>query len=147
MNDFIEKAKVLKILILLKRDKFPILHMFKTFWTFIIWLRKFFSFSGFLSWVTYSKYFDDIIIEINTFHTTEWQFYPFNQTNPCNFAFYLINFKTGKNSKRIKCFYDFCCGIYNFYQKVVSSVYTLYRKAYIQAFNIIICLNQNRSYF
>ena len=61
----------------------------------------------------YSKYFDAIIIEINTFHTTEYQFLPLSATNPCDFAFCFIIFKIGKKRKINS--YDFCFRIYNFY--------------------------------
>ena len=95
-------------------------------------------FKFFIIRVTYSKYFDDII-EINTFHTTECQFYSFQHTNLCDFAFCFIDFKTRKKKKKKpNFFYDFCCRIYIFYEKVVSSAYAVYRKLWLNIFRSLV---------
>ena len=60
-------------------------------------------------------------------------------TNPSNFVFYFIDFKTRKKKKKIKCIYDFCW-IYIFYKKVASLTSTVYRKLRLNIFRLWILL-------
>ena len=72
------------------------LHLYTILKLYIMTDKVLFIFKFFILRVTYSKYCNDIIMEINLFHTTECQFYPFQHTNPCDSAFCFIDFKTRK---------------------------------------------------
>ena len=80
-------------------------------------------FKLFIIRVTYSKYFDDTI-EINTFHTTECQFYSFQHTNLCDFAFCFIDFKTRKKKKKSQMFFMISVAEFIFFMKKLYHQHT-----------------------
>ena len=99
-----------------------------------------FIFQFFIIRVTYSKHFDETIIEINTFHTTDCQFYPFQHTTPWDFEFCFVNIKTRKKEKKSNVFMISVAEFTFFIKNIVSSAQAVYRKLWLNIFRPSILL-------
>ena len=103
-------------------------------------------FNFFVIRVTYSKYLNDNIIEINTFHNLECQFTPFRVPILAISHFALL-ILTKKREKQSNVFMISVAEFIFFMKKVESSVYLVYRKIWLNIFRSSICFNQSKIYF
>ena len=65
-------------------------------------------------------------------------FTPFSTPISAILHFALLILRPEKKKKKPNVFYDFCCRIYIFYEKVVSSAYAVYRKLWLNIFRSLV---------